>query len=448
MLDEPTRTAIALKKFSIISPLLNGQVEKKGEYCSKVADSLIDMPHYGARRYSPKTIGTWYSDYLRHGIDALKPKPRNDKGCTRRVTTEIADVLIEKHKLYPKAPVTVIYSMLISEGAFTAADISLSTVTRFFNRIKNSVTLETNMPKEMKRFAHSKINQLWQTDLMYGPYIKNKGKNSPTYLLAYIDDCSRLILHAQFYFSQDFLSLRNSFREAVLRRGIPKMLYTDNGKIYRCESFEYLCANLGVTLLRAEPYTPTSKGKIERFFRSCRLRFLSTLDTREIDSIDKLNELLWQWLASDYNEKRHGALESSPLECFLSQAQSINMPGDLSLFNEKFLVKVTRTVKHDATLSLNSILYETAPEFAGRKLDVRYDPDLAESGLNELFLYDGDRCLGLARKVRFADNANMKRRGGQISENKDKTCVVTPVTQEPVPLDQRSPISFFDLENL
>ncbi|NCU26737.1 IS481 family transposase, partial [Candidatus Nomurabacteria bacterium] len=283
----------------------------------------------------------------------------------------------------------------------------------------------------------------------YGPYIKNKGKNSPTYLLAYIDDCSRLILHAQFYFSQDFLSLRNSFREAVLRRGIPKMLYTDNGKIYRCESFEYLCANLGVTLLRAEPFTPTSKGKIERFFRSCRLRFLSTLDPRKVESIDKLNELLWQWLASDYNEKDHSALESSPLKCFLSQAQSINMPGDLSLFNEKFLVKVTRTVKHDATLSLNSILYETSPEFAGRRLDVRYDPDLTDSGLNELFLYESDRCVGLARKVRFADNAHIKRKGNHPAESKDKSCAGgSAPSEEPVPLELRSPISFFDLENL
>ncbi|MGI6684672.1 MAG: DDE-type integrase/transposase/recombinase [Bacillota bacterium] len=411
MLDEATRNAIALKKFSIISPLLNGQVEHQGEYCAKVSSSVIDMPHYGMKNYSPKTISSWYTDYLRLGLDALKPKPRTDKGGTRKVTTEISDALAEKCRKYPKAPATVIYDMMVKEGFFTPGDISLSTLTRYLNRTRASFQDTSEIPKDMKRFAHGKINQLWQTDVMYGPYIKKDGKKVQTYLLAFIDDCSRLILHAQFYYSQDFLSLRHSFREAVLRRGIPKLLYTDNGKIYRCANFEYLCANLGVTLLRAEPFTPTSKGKIERFFRSCRLRFLSTLEANKIKDIDNLNTLFWEWLSSDYNEKPHSGLGMSPLDCFLAQAESVVLPTDLSLFNEKFLVQVPRTIKHDATLSLNSVLYETSPAFAGRKINIRYDPDLLERGLEEVFLYSDDKCIGTAKKVHFSDNAHMKRQG-------------------------------------
>ncbi|MGI6711517.1 MAG: DDE-type integrase/transposase/recombinase [Bacillota bacterium] len=411
MLDEATRNAIALKKFSIISPLLNGQVEHQGEYCAQVASSVIDMPHYGLKNYSPKTISSWYTDYLRLGIDALKPKPRTDKGGTRKVTPEISDALAEKCRKYPKAPATVIYDMMVKEGFFLPADLSLSTLTRYLNRTRASFQETSEIPKDMKRFAHGKINQLWQTDVMYGPYIKKNGKKVQTYLLAFIDDHSRLILHAQFYYSQDFLSLRHSFREAVLRRGIPKLLYTDNGKIYRCANFEYLCANLGISLLRAEPFTPTSKGKIERFFRSCRLRFLSTLETDKVKDLDHLNSLFWEWLSSDYNEKSHSSLGMSPLDSFLAQAESVILPTDLSLFNEKFLVKASRTIKHDATLSLNCILYETSPVFAGRKVDVRYDPDLLERGLEEIFLYSDDKCIGTAKKVRFSDNANMKRKG-------------------------------------
>lgn len=411
MLDEATRNAIALKKFSIISPMLNGQVDHQGEYCAQVASSVIDMPHYGQKNYAPKTISSWYSDYLRLGLEALKPKPRNDKGGTRKVTTEIADALAEKCRKFPKAPATVIYDMMVKEDFFTPADLSLSTLTRYLKRTRDSFQETSEIPKEVKRFAHGKINQLWQTDLMYGPYIKKNGKKVPTYLLAYIDDCSRLILHAQFYYSQDFLSLRHSFKEAVLRRGIPKLLYTDNGKIYRCANFEYLCANLGITLLRAEPFTPTSKGKIERFFRSCRLRFLSTLETDKVKDLDHLNFLFWKWLSSDYNEKPHSALGLSPLDCFLAQAESITLPTDLSLFNEKFLVKAPRTIKHDATLSLNNILYETSPAFAGRKVDVCYDPDLLEKGLEDVFLYSDNKCIGTAKRVHFSDNANMKRKG-------------------------------------
>lgn len=420
MLDEKTRNAIALKKFSIISPILNGQVKNLREYCAQVAASPFEMPHYGSKQYSPKTVELWYYDYMRYGLDALKPKPRSDKGGTRKVTAEIADILASKRSEFPRAPVTVIYDMMVAEGHIIPADISLSTVTRYLNKVSNSLIDKENSCKEMKRFSHGKVNQLWQTDVMCGPYVKRNGKNCPTYLLAYIDDCSRLILHAQFYHSQDFLSLRSSFREAVLRRGIPKLLYTDNGKIYRCSNFEYLCANLGVTLIRAEPYTPTSKGKIERFFRSCRLRFLSTLNPQKISSIEELNELFWKWLSTDYNEKEHSSIGTTPLNCFLSQASSITLPSDLSLFNEKFLVKVARSVKHDATLSLNRMLYETPPELAGMKVDVRYDPDLLEQGLEEIFLYEDDKCIGTARRVHFSDNAVMKRPGRSNPKVVDK----------------------------
>jgi putative transposase len=181
MLDEATRNAIALKKFSIISPMLNGQVNHQGEYCAQVASSVIDMPHYGPKNYAPKTISTWYSDYLRLGLEALKPKPRNDKGGTRKVTTEIADALVEKCRKFPKAPVTVIYDMMVKEGFFTPTDLSLSTLTRYLKRTRDSFQETSEIPKEVKRFAHGNINQLWQTDLMYGPYIKKNSKKVPTY---------------------------------------------------------------------------------------------------------------------------------------------------------------------------------------------------------------------------------------------------------------------------
>ncbi|MGF7399982.1 integrase-like protein [Thermohydrogenium kirishiense] len=92
---------------------------------------------------------------------------------------------------------------------------------------------------------------------MYGPYIKEGKTKRQTYLIAYIDDASSLCTYARFYYTQNFLALRDSFKEAVLRRGIPKMLYTDNGKIYRSTQLEYICASLGTTLIHAEPFFAT-----------------------------------------------------------------------------------------------------------------------------------------------------------------------------------------------
>lgn len=173
------------------------------------------------------------------------------------------------------------------------------------------------------------------------------------------------------------------------------------------------------------------------------------MDLNLINDIDQLNEALWKWLGDDYNEKVHTAISDTPLNIFLSQSESINMPTDLSTFNEKFLVSVPRTVKHDATLSLNSTLYETGQEFCGRKLNVKYDPELIPQGLNEVFLYDGDKCVGLAKRVNFSDNAKMKRKGRASSRTKSEVSTqISTDSSIPKTIEERSPISFFDLENI
>ena len=73
MLSPQLREQIALKKFSLISPVINGQVENIQEYFGQLCAQPIEMPHYGARRYSPKTLRNWLVEYRRHVFDALKP---------------------------------------------------------------------------------------------------------------------------------------------------------------------------------------------------------------------------------------------------------------------------------------------------------------------------------------------------------------------------------------
>jgi hypothetical protein len=245
---------------------------------------------------------------------------------------------------------------------------------------------------------------------MDGPYVGTKKKQA-TYLLGYIDDASRLVTHAQFYLSQDLASLRSSFRDAVLRRGLPKIIYTDNGKIYRCQGFEYLCANLGVTLLHHGVNLAHQKGKIERFFRTVRLRFLSVLKGGDLESIDMLNEKFSAWLLDDYNKRPHESLSGqTPLEFFLKQPGQVELITDLAEFNKKLLLAVKRTVKKDATISLGSRLYETEMFLAGERLTVKHDPDAA-AGIDELYLYREDEPVGVARLVNYYDNSQRKRAG-------------------------------------
>jgi len=408
MIDEKTKMAIALKRFSLISPIINGQVTNISEYISEATRLPIEMPHYGTRQYAPRTLSVWYSDYMQGGLDALKPSPRSDRGEWRSLLPEMCESILDKLREFPKAPATIIYDMLLTEGALLKKDVSLATVRRFI-KVNRTETDEGGGTKtQMLRFTKEFVNQLWETDIMYGPYVGTK-KKQVTYLLAYIDDCSRLITHAEFYLTQNLETLRSSFRDALLRRGIPTILYTDNGSIYRSQSFEYLCANVGVTLLHTAIAAAHQKGKIERFFRTVRLRFLSAVKKEDLESIDSLNKKFALWLHEDYQTRPHSGISGeTPLGLFLKQADKVQLVTDLAEFNKKLLISVKRTVKKDATISFDNSLYETDMVFAGERLEVKYDPD-NKSGVQELLLFREDRPVGVARLVNFTDNSKRKR---------------------------------------
>jgi len=263
MLDEITRQAIAHKRFSLISPVINKQVDNNIEYFRQVTSNPIEMPYYGIRKYSPKTLESWYCRYMKGDIEALKPSLRGDTGNSRKIDEIVGKKIIDECEKYPKAPATLMYKMLIEQKIIDPLEVSAPTVYRFIKNNKSNLPIEEE--REVKRFSHEFVNEQWQTDLMYGPYIKYGKKSLQTYLVAYIDDCSRLITHAEFYLSQGFEVLRCSFKEAVLKRGIPNSLYTDNGKIYRSQQFEWMCARLKCLLAHSKPFVPKGRGYVKTF---------------------------------------------------------------------------------------------------------------------------------------------------------------------------------------
>lgn len=412
MLDNEKREQIALKKFSLIGPVLNGQVENQSEYFIEVTSKAIDMPYYGMKQYSPKTLAGWLNDYRRSGIDALKPGFRSDRGKSRKIDEALLEKIREKRMQKPRINSSMLYEALVKDGAILPEKVSLATFYRFLAANPDLTAAKNpDKEKEVKRFAHQYINELWQTDLMYGPYLKVGKAKKQTYLIAFIDDASRYIPYSMWSFTQDFSALRVILKEAVLRKGIPAMIYTDNGKIFRSSQLQMVCAGMGCSLLHAKPFQASSKGKIERFFHTVRMRFLSQIDVSGIKDIDELNLRYWQWLEADYHNKVHSELKMSPLDFFMSQAERIKLFPNPTMLDEYFLLKITRKVNHDATLSLDTILYETDLRFANSRMEVRYDPEWLLNPNTPIFLYHEGKKVGEARQVNFHDNAHAKRKG-------------------------------------
>jgi hypothetical protein len=264
-MTEEQRKAIGLKRFSIISPILNGQVSNKAEYFRKVASEPIDMPVYGMRRYSEKTFQDWLSGYMRGGIDALINTSRSDKGKSRKINDALAERIITDRRRDPTVPVTVLYEELLSDGAIKHGEVSLPSVYRFIEdmTLRGELKVHESDEKETRRFSHEHAGDLAQIDILYGPRVKEQGKWKQAYLHMVLDDCTRFPLHSQFYLSQAFEAHRHCFKEAVLKFGSPRICYTDNALIYRSQQFEYICASISCTLLHSQPFVPQGRGYVK-----------------------------------------------------------------------------------------------------------------------------------------------------------------------------------------
>lgn len=159
----------------------------------------------------------------------------------------------------------------------------------------------------------------------------------------------------------------------ILRRGLPKAIYVDNGAVYSATQFGVACASLGVHRIHSTPYEPEGRGKQERFFETVRLQFLPEVEASQITTLTELNESFWAWLECVYHVRVHSETEQTPLARFTDGLPQIRAV-DPEVLRRAFLWREQRRITKTATLSLQGNRYQVDPRFAGRKLELRFDP--------------------------------------------------------------------------
>jgi putative transposase len=167
---------------------------------------------------------------------------------------------------------------------------------------------------------------------------------------------------------------------AILRRGIPQSIYVDNGKVYVSTQLQAVCATLGIRPIHSTPYTPNTRGKIERFFGTVRSQFLTEVETAKIATLEELNASFQAWVELIYHRAVHSETEHTPLDRFqASIAQRPLRQADPVQLRQAFLWREKRTVTRTATISLQGNRYSVDPLLAGRQVELRFDPfDLSE----------------------------------------------------------------------
>jgi transposase InsO family protein len=324
-----------------------------------------------------ETIRDWLSAYRRGGFDALRPQVRRDQGRARAIPQEVADLLCQIKDERPALSVIAVIEQARAVGVGESLHLAPATVHRLLSR-HGLMDRRRNEPtsKDRRRFAFDKAGELWMSDVMHGPAVTTEGaRKRKTYLIGLLDDATRVVPYAAFALSENTSAFMPVLQQALLRRGVPKRLYVDNGALYRSNHLSLVCAKLGITLIHARPYLPQGKGKQERWFRTVRMQLLPALDTADLLSLDALNRRLWAWVESEYHRSPHKGLDGmTPLDRWMMAAHDVRLVGPESELDEMFLFEQKRKVQNDRTVSLLGIVYEVDASLVGQTVLLRFDP--------------------------------------------------------------------------
>jgi hypothetical protein len=191
-----------------------------------------------------------------------------------------------------------------------------------------------------------------------------------------MDDASRLVAHSAFCLGETALDVEGVLKQALLRRGVPIKLVVDNGAAYRARTMQGVCARLGIHLIFCRPFSPTSKGKLERWHRTCRDQFLSELDERRIADLDELNARLWAWLEQVYHQTVHSSLDGlTPLARYQRDLPKIRSLGTKAAqLDAVFHHRISRFVRKDGTVSYLGQRFEVPYELSGKTVRLVVDP--------------------------------------------------------------------------
>lgn len=398
-MDNETREQIALTRYKLISPVLAEPGRVQNAYFRTQAAKRHDFPRYGSRQVKVSTFKSWLKAYRERGFEGLKPKNRKDMGRPRKATPLLLDTIRVFCRAYPDITVKKLHEKIAEENPAGPPSIHYNTLLRI---VKDESLLQFGDKRRDKRtaFETGHVNCLWMCDFMHGPQVTLNRKTHKAILCAVIDDHSRMIVGHAFAHTETIMSLTLVLKEAFLTYGLPKRLYVDNGPSFSSDYLARSCAVLGISLIHSKPYDSPSRGKIERFFRTVRDRFLSGMT--EKPTMVELNAAFSAWLNDDYHHKVHGGIKERPIDRYhrSSGHTDITRPTRSEL-DDVFLVRHQRKVNNDSTISFKGRIYEVPTAYIRQCVDIRHPADTDK----ELFLYEKDIRVGRLRFVDKRQNA-------------------------------------------
>src|SRR4030042_1420644 len=355
-MDEEAKKRVAGFRFGVIHDLIGDRKLERGQRKLLLREKSAcewDIPYSGRSRLSASTILSWARRYEKGGrrLESLYPEGRSDRGKPRVLDDDTVLALCELKKQLKGASLPAVLREAKQRQILRPqVKVAKATIYRLYRQ--RGLMNRQEQVEDRRRFEAELPNDVWQSDCMHGPMVDREGRQRKTYLFAFIDDMSRLITHAEFYLNERIDSYIDALRKGLKKRGLPRKLYVDNGPAFRSNLLRHATASLGIALIHSTPDQPQGRGKIERFFKTLRMQFLSTC--AEGMNLEHLNNALHQWLDTQYHMTVHSSTRQTPLNRYLKHAHLMReAPKDL---DEHFRLRVQRKVDKDRTVSLGGRL--------------------------------------------------------------------------------------------
>lgn len=213
------------------------------------------------RGVSRRSIYMLLDRYKEGGFDNLEPKPRGRKPAP--INKHFEQMVFAKYLDFPKGSHKM-WLELKTQGF----GVSQRQIQHIYNK-NNFKMNKRKRPSQVKfvKYEWPTPNSLWHTDWTECPFTGMQ-------LIAFIDDHSRFIVHAEYFNNQTTENTVLAFQAAIKKHGKPENILTDNGvQFHKNGAFEEFCEQNSINHIFGRPHHPQTNGKIERWFGTYKLEF-------------------------------------------------------------------------------------------------------------------------------------------------------------------------------
>lgn len=429
--DLPHRDRWARLRFAIIGPLLAAP-PVPGELRAALgllAAKTWRHPFTGFDiRFGVSTLERWFYAAKRAAdpVQALRNQVRRDIGRFPSLSAQAVQALRTQYHEHPGWTAQLHHDNL--RVTLSAAGVTCPSYPSLRRYLKAQGLVRRRTPRrhteaaiaardrleqrEVRSYEVEHVLALMHLDFHHGSrkVLNRRGEYIKPLLVAFIDDRSRFLCHAQWYTSEGTEQLVHGLCQALHKVGLPRSLMSDRGSAMIAGEFTAGLHCLGILHLPTLPYSPHVNGKQENLWARVEGRLLAMLEGERHLSLEQLNVATQAWVTQEYHCTVHSELGATPLERYLAGPHvGRACPGSEAL-RAAFRIEVKRKQRRsDGTVSLEGQRFELPSRLRLlREVHLRY----ARWDLSRVDLVDprSGAILAAVHPLDKAANADAQRR--------------------------------------